>query len=449
MNILKKIGHKVVTFFSTIKIFFAGLFRKKNKEAETNGESIKEFRLFPNVQAEDLDFITDSKAALLTKSTPIAGIILYSILTLLLILIVWSYFATIEQLTIGLGKVIPSSEVKIIQSLDGGIISSIDVKEGEIIKKNHRLIEFDNTRYKSDFDQAREKYFSLKATIARLSAEIKNSNKIDFPQELQLKHQDLIATETSLFQAKQKALQQELAVLQKNYDLAASVLKIYEPLLKNGVVPKIDYYKAQQAANEIQRSMLTINDKYREDALTELGQRKADLAVITESITSLKDKMQRTIIYSPVTGIVKKLYIHTIGAVIQSGQPILEIVPMEDSLLVQVKVKPADIAFIEVGQDATVKITAYDYSVYGSLPGKVEYISADTMEEKANVPQDELNYYLVNVRTDKSYLGTKKYKLPIMSGMKAMVYIKTGNKTVLEYLLKPLIKAKQESLRER
>lgn len=425
------------------------LLRKKTEKTEPASEAEKTFRIFPDVQSEDLDFIADSKTALLTKSTPIAGIILYSIITLLVVLLIWSYFATIEQLTIGQGKVIPSSEVKIIQSLDGGIIASIDINEGQLIKKNQKLIQFDDTRYKSDFEQAREKYYALQATIARLTAETQNLNEINFPEELKVEHQDLMATEIKLFQAKQKALQQELAVLQKNYDLSASMLKIYEPLLKKGVVPKIDYYKAQQSANEIQRTMLTLNDKYREDALTELGQRKADRAVITESMTSLKDKMQRTTIYSPVNGIVKKLYVHTIGAVIQTGQPILEIVPVEDSLLVQVKVKPADIAFINVGQEATVKITAYDYSIYGSLPGKVEYISADTIEEKSNTPQEEMTYYYVNVRTNKSYLGSEQYKLPIMSGMKAMVYIKTGDKTVLEYLLKPLIKAKEESLRER
>lgn len=424
----------------------------KNKAEVQDKADLKSFRLFPEIQKEDLDFIADSKAALLTKSTPLAGIILYTILVLLIIGLIWAYFATIEQVTVGLGKVIPSSEIKVIQSLDGGIISSIPVDEGMLIKKNQKLIEFDNTRYKGDYDQSREKYFALQAAIARLTAETQSLQEINFPKDLLIKHNDLIATEKKLFEAKQTALKQEMAVLQKNYELAEHVLKIYEPLLQKGVVPKIDYFKAQQAANEIQRSMLALNDKYREDALTELGQRKADLAVVTESLTTLKDKMQRTIIYSPVAGIVKKIYVHTVGAVIQTGQSIMEIVPVEDSLLVEAKVKPADIAFIQLGQDATVKITAYDYSIYGSLAGKVEYISADTLDDgKASVMQDkdEANYYLVTVRTKKSYLGSDKYKLPIIAGMKAMVYIKTGKKTILEYLLKPLIKAKEESLRER
>jgi len=455
MNLIKEIGRKMKEIGQKMmrkwRILFSQIKSISRNKTKKEPENNKTFRLFPEVQNDDLDFIADSKAALLTKNTPIAGMILYSILILTVLGIIWAYFGSIDQVTVGEGKVIPSSEVKVIQSLDGGLISSIDVKEGQLIKKNQILLKFDDTRYTSDYEQGREKYSSLIAAIARLNAEVQGSDSVEFPKELHVSHADLILTENKLFEAKKQALKQEMDILQKNYDLADHVLKIYEPLLKTGVVPKIDYYRAEQSLNDIKHSMLTLQDKYQQDALTELNQHKSDLAVIIESLTSLKDKMQRTTIYSPVNGIVKKIYIHTIGAVIQSGQPIMEIVPVEDNLLIQAKVKPSEIAFIKIGQDATVKISAYDFSIYGSLYGTVEYISADTIEEnKANsmTNQAEINYYLVLVRTKKSYLGNGNYKLPIIPGMNATVYIKTGKKTVLEYILKPLIKAKQESLRE-
>ncbi|MBS0358490.1 MAG: HlyD family type I secretion periplasmic adaptor subunit [Proteobacteria bacterium] len=452
MNFFKKIRERFLMRWEALRKWRSELLDRLSETTEYKNSHKKPFRLFPEIQKEETDFISDSKAALMTKTTPLAGMILYSILALIVVGLVWAYFAPIDQVTVGEGKVIPSSEVKVIQSLDGGIIASIDVEEGTTVKNNQKLLRFDDTRYKSDYAQAREKYFALEATITRLSAETQGLDEVIFPLDLQQTHADLIATETKLFQARKEALTKELSVLTQNHELATKEMKIYEPLVKSGVVPKIDYYKAQRVANEIQDKMLELQDKYRQEALTELNQRKADQAVITESLTSLQDKMQRTTINSPVNGIVKKIYIHTIGAVVQTGQIIMEIVPIEDSLLIQAKVKPSEIAFIQLGQDATVKITAYDYSIYGSLPGKVEYISADTIEDtKANPAADKdiANYYLVNVRTQKSYLGNEKHKLPIMPGMNATVHIMTGKKTVMQYILKPLIKAKQESLRER
>jgi adhesin transport system membrane fusion protein len=448
MNFFKKLVRILPNKWTKL---FSTLSANRSKKTEKAPQE-KAFRLFPEIQNEDVDFIKDTKAALLTKRTTFFGFILYSVIGLIIIVIIWAYFAPIDQMTLGEGKVIPSSEVKVIQSLDGGIIATLDVEEGAIIKKNQVLLTFDDTRYKSDYEQGKEKYFSLIAIIARLNAETQGLDHVTFPKELVENSPDLVVTENKLFEARKLSLTQELGSLQKNYDLAEHVIKIYEPLLKTGVVPKIDYYKAQQSANEIQHNIFTLQDKYRQDALTDLNQRKADLAVITESLTSLKDKMQKTTIRSPVNGIVKKIYIHTIGAVIQSAQPIMEILPIEDTLLIQVKIKPSDIAFISVGQEATVKISAYDYSIYGSLNGKVEYISVDAIDDsKVNnsISKDELNYYVVNVRTIKSYLGSAHYKLPIMAGMNATVYIKTGKKTVLEYILKPMIKAKEESLRER
>lgn len=438
--------------YRALYLFFQMKLMKFQKKKDTAEDSpAPTTRVSHGVHKEDVDFIADSKEALLTQSTPVAGFILYAILGFLVIGLIWSYFAVIEQATVAEGKVIPVSEAKVIQSLDGGIISEIPVYEGNRVHKGQIILKFDDTRYKADYRQAQEKYFTLIAAIARLNAETQGLSRVDFPKELKEQHADLIFTENKLFLAKKQSLEQEMHELNKNYQLSKHMIEMYEPLLKRGIVPKIDYFRAQQSYNEIKHSMLVLEDKYRQDALTELNQRKGELAMVIESLQVLKDKMQRTILYSPVNGIIKKIYFHTIGAVVQTGQPIMEIVPIEDYLIIQARIRPSEIAFIKEGQSATVKISAYDFSIYGSLTGHVSYISPDTLEENKNSPvldKDAASYYLVNIRTEKNHLGTDQHPLPILPGMNATVHIKTGQKTILDYILKPLIKARQESLRE-
>ncbi len=406
------------------------------------------------LNAQDEPFVADSKVAMLSKTTPFANAILYITAIFLIIALIWSYFAVINQQTVADGKVIPSTQIKIVQSLDGGILEALYVKEGDFVKKNQILAILDNTRYKSDYQQSYQKYLALLAMTTRLAAETDSKENIIFPAELQ-SHADLMQRENQEFIARKQALVAELTNLQHNYELANEQLAIQAPMVEKGIVPKIDYLRTQRDANEVKSRLLDKQDKFHEDAWNELNQRKTELAVVKESLASLSDKMNHTILHSPVEGIVKKIHIMTISGVVSPGMAIMDIVPMDDTLLVQAKVRPADIAFIHPGENATVKITAYDYSIYGNLKGKVEYISADTIDDenknnkRSGADQNTPAYYLVNIRTTQNYLGSNKYKLPIIPGMIATVHIQTGEKTVLQYFLKPLIKAKEEALREK
>lgn len=401
------------------------------------------------VSSRDEEYADDKRSALLGKATPLARMLLYVIGGFFVIILVWAYFASIEQNTIGDGKVIPSSQVKIIQSLDGGIISKIMVREGEIVNKDTVLMQLDKTRYQAEYDAGYAKYLTLLATLARLNAEANDDAAIRFPKELE-SYPDIIKRETKLFETRRASLRDEITLLQKNAEVSSKQLNMYAELLPKGYVSKLEYYRAQQALTEVKIKIIERRANYYEDVKTELTKTQGELETLREQIVSLKDKMQRTTLYSPVKGIVKNIDKVTVGGVVTPGEPIMSIVPLEDTLLIETRIQPSDIAFIKVGQSASVKITAYDFSIYGSLKGRVEYISADTIEEKQpSAAATQTEYYIVNVRTNKNYLGSEKNKHLIMPGMTATVHIETGRKTVLQYLLKPLIKAKEEALRER
>ncbi|MBS0289271.1 MAG: HlyD family type I secretion periplasmic adaptor subunit [Proteobacteria bacterium] len=406
---------------------------------------------------EEENYISDSKSALLGKPTLLFSGILYVLLMLFAVLLVWAYFGEIDQSTTASGVVIPSGENKIIQSLDGGVISQILVSEGEIVKPGQILIRLDDTRYKSDYETNYEKYLALSAMVARLSAEANGKNEIEFPKEVQENKPELITLEKNLFNTRRDALAKEMETLNEQLTIAEKEAGMYLPLIKQGSVSEVEYLNLLRISASIKQQVLEKNHKFQESVLTDLNQSKAELASRSENLIALKDKMEDTAIRSPVHGIVNKLNAKTIGGVITPGMVIMEIVPLSDSLVIQARIKPSDIAFIEIGQSASVKITAYDYTIYGSLIGKVIYISkgaiTETQRSKENstTPDTEPmeSFYLVKIQTNKSYFGGEHHKLYITPGMNAVVQIKTGKKTVLTYLLKPLIKAKEEALRER
>lgn len=398
---------------------------------------------------DDYDFISDSKSALLTKSTRWAGAIIYTVSACILVLLLWAYFAKIDVITVGEGKVVPFGSVKEIQSLDGGIVLKIFVSEGSYVKDKQVLMILDDTRYKSDYQQSYAKYLTLLASVARLTAESQNQESITFPKELAA-YPQITEAETKLFETRKKAFAEEISTLETSYKLAMNEVKMYQPLLAKEQVSKVDYLHAERNANEIKSRIIERQSQFNEQIKTDLATQKGQLEIIMNALVSLQDKITHATIRSPVDGIIKKLETDTVGAVIKPGETIMEIVPLGNNLMIEAKVRPSDIAFIHPGQKAVVKITAYDYSIYGDLTGKVEYISADTLEDKSQGQQaGQQAYYIVHVRTNRNYLGSDKHKLPIIPGMIATVHIETDKKTIMQYLLKPLIKAKQEALRER
>ena len=322
----------------------------------------------------DFAFANDVRAAVSLRTPRTARLLMWVMVGLIGSGAVWAHYAVLDEVKRGSGKVIPSRQMQVVQSLEGGIIKSMPVQEGETVKEGQVLVDIDDTKFKADLGE---------------------------------------------LEAKRTAVSESLKLLNREVDLTMN-------LYKQKVVPEIELLRLQRQAADM------------------TGQ----LAVIEETIKSAKDRVRRTELKAPVYGIVNKINVTTIGAVVQPGADIMDIVPLDDTLLVEARIRPQDIAFIRPGQDAVVKITAYEPTVYGSLKAKVERISADTIEEKADKGEKAQTFYRVIVRTEKNFLGTQEHPLPIIPGMVATVEILTGKKTVLDYLIKPARLLRDEALRE-
>ncbi len=356
----------------------------------------------------------------------------------IVIALIWSYTARLDEVTIAQGKVIPSKQIQLIQNLEGGIVKEILVRPGDMVAKNQILAYLDGTRFQSDYNTAKQKVVALRIQIERLAAETSNKPLV-IPEDLQKADPALSATEMTFYQTQMdqiKSLDERKALIDKEISMT-------QPLINSGDVSKVDLLRLQQQKADIVSQKLT----FMSTAFDQLTKARADLATLQSDMLALHDRLERTTVRSPVKGIVNQVYVTTVGGVIKPGDNLMDIVPFDDTLLIEGKVKPADIGFIHLGQAAVVKITAFDYSIYGSLKGKVENISADTVQDDVNKAE---NYYLVRVRTPQNYILSKdNRKLYIIPGMTASVDILTGNKSVLDYLMKPILKAKDSALRER
>lgn len=373
------------------------------------------------------------------SSKTFTHIILWISLLFFIVAIIWANYAILDEVTTGQGKVIPSSEVQVIQNLEGGIIQNIFVKEGQIVKKDQILMQIDNTRFMASYAEAEKKIDALEIEIIRLNAEISDKKPV-FPDKFIKTYPHLVQDQLSLYESRMRELNQ----LKKSLELAQKELDLTRPLLKGGSVSEVEVIRLERSVSEIKGNI----EKFKSEELDKLNKARTELFALVEANKADKDRLTRTTVRSPVYGIVKQIKTTTIGGVVQPGSDLLEIVPLDDTLLIEAKIRPSDIGFIHPGQKAMVKITAYDFSIYGGLEGVVEHISADTIIDEKTDKKEE-SYYIVKVRTEKNYLGTEKKPLPIIPGMQATVDILTGQKSVLQYLLKPILKAKQSALRER
>ena len=398
----------------------------------------------PEKRQDELDFAFDSNVAILADSPRWISKVLYVLLLFIIVGIIWAYFAQLDEVTVGTGKVIPSSEVQIIQNLEGGIVKKINVAEGDIVKKGQILLILDDTQFNALYKENLARKYVLEAMITRLQAQAEGSKTLQFSPELIQNHPDLVRRETNLFESHQQTLTDMVKSLQENYELISKEIELVKPAVQEGVVSKVEFFRLTRQANDLKRQINEMTDKNRRESLLELNQRKAEVTSLDESLHALRDRTERTVIRSPVEGVVNNLQVNTIGAVIKPGVDILEIVPLKGNLLIEARVKPADIAFIKVGQEAVIKFSAYDFSIYGGLPATVINISPSTIiDEEGN------SYYEVKLRTKNNFLGTQKNPLPIIPGMTVTVHIITGEKSVLDYILKPLLKAKHSALQER
>ena len=362
----------------------------------------------------------------------------------LLVLLAWAWFFELEEVSTGSGKVIPSSKEQSIQSLEGGILTKLYVSEGEIVKQGQVLAQLDPTRFASNVGESESLLIASKATAARLRAEV-NATPLVFPEDV-LKIPKLVSEETALYQSRRSNLNDSVSGLSQALVLVEQELAMTEPLVAKGAASEVEVLRLKREANDLRNQMNDIRNQYYVKAREELAKANIDIETQAQVIKGKTDTLQRTVFKSPVRGIVKEIDVMTIGGVIPHNGKLMTIVPLDEQLLIEARISPRDIAFIRPDQEALVKVTAYDYSIYGGLHGKVTVISPDTLRDE--VKQDQF-YYRAYIRTDSDKLINKQGKqFNITPGMVAVVDIKTGHKTVLDYLIKPFNKAK-EALRER
>ena len=441
-----------------------------------------------NVSPGDIELLSDSNAALFQAAPRFGSMITLGFISFLAAFLIWAYFAEIDEITVGEGKIIPSSQVQVIQNLEGGIVADIPVKVGDLVQKGQVIMKLDPTRFSSSMGETQAKHDSLLAKVTRLEAEA-TGRIFQAPAALVKSNPQLVNEERTLMTTRQQELDTAMTVLrqqaeqrtqelsekkaryqqlQESYDFVSQELKISKPMAAQGVMSAVEILRLErqlsdvkgemdaarlaiprleQAINEARSKMTASIAKFRSDAAADLNLARAELAGTSATSVAAEDRLARTEVRAPLTGIIKLLKVTTVGGVIQPGMEVMEIVPLEDTLLVETKIRPSDIGFIHPGQDATVKVTAYDFSVYGGLDAQVENITADTITtEKGDKTE---SFYIVRVRTKSATFSASKKNLPIMPGMVATVHIRTGKKTILNYLLKPIIKAKYDAMRER
>ncbi|WP_240924887.1 HlyD family type I secretion periplasmic adaptor subunit [Metapseudomonas otitidis] len=398
--------------------------------------------------AEETRFMNDVQESLLAQRSPGSLLVIYLILAVLFVGVVWAHFARVEEITQGEARIISKSREQVIQSLEGGILAEMAVREGDVVEAGQVLLKIDPTRAQASYREALSKVVGLKGSIARLRAEAYGV-PLQFDEQVR-QAPEVVEQETLAYQSRRRALLDSVASLERSHDLSMQEIRLAEPLAARGLLSDVELLRMRRQANDIKAQIIERTNRYQADANAELTRLELELSQTNENLVGRADVVERTTLTAPVRGTIKNVRVNTLGGVIQPGEHILEIVPLEEQLLVEGRIRPSDVAFLRPGLPATVKITAYDYAIYGGLSGRVEHISPDTLkdDQKAAAGRQDDTYYRVLVLTDSSVLEAGGKLLPIIPGMVASVEIRTGEKTILDYLLKPVLKAR-EAFRER
>ena len=436
------------------------------------------------INAQDYGFISDRSEAMLLRTPKGAQQLIRVVLVFVLVFIIWANWAEVDEVTVGQGKAVPAQQLQVLQNMEGGIISEVLVKAGDTVDKGQILLRIDDTQFAASLEEINKKLQVLTVRKYRLLAEIEEK-PLDFPAELEqdfpevvkqernlylARHQELDATlsafESQIKQIKQRAIEinSRKEFLEKSVALSQKELAMTAPLVAKGAISEVEVIRLEKSVNEILGELASVKleiprlameieelegkrderkFQFNNESREQLNALLADYTTISETTVAAQDRVKRTAVRSPVRGVVQRVLANTITSVVRPGMDLIEIVPLDESLVVEAKIKPTDIAFIRPDQDVIVKFSAYDFTIYGGLKAKLEHISPDAVIE-----EDE-SFYLVKVRTDKNHLGTEQVPLAIIPGMVATVDIITGKKTIMDYLLKPVLRAKQQALRER
>ena len=429
--------------------------------------------------------LPEVRKALIEDAPRLVRLTIWGLVAFVLFLVLWAHFAIVDEVTRGEGKAIPSSRLQKIQNLEGGIVAELFVREGQIVEAGDPLLRLDDTRFASNVGETEADRLALAARVERLSAEVEGRD-LAMPENVLRNAPNLADSERALFESRRDQLRAEIGGLeeqlaqrrqevremsskQEQFRSSLALLRkeiaMSEPLVSSGAISPVEVLRlkraevesrgqldattlalprAHAAIKEIESKIGETRGRFRSEALTQLNEARTELSKLKSTGKALEDRVRRTLVTSPVRGVVQQMLVSTIGGVIQPGSDIVAIVPLDDTLLVEAKVRPQDIAFLHPGQEAMVKFSAYDFTVYGGLKAELEHISADSITD-----EDGNSFFLIHLRTDKSHLGSDEKPLLIIPGMMASVDIITGHKSVLSYLLKPIIRAKAEALRER
>ncbi|WP_176042362.1 HlyD family type I secretion periplasmic adaptor subunit [Burkholderia stabilis] len=402
----------------------------------------------PRLSAQDAAIMDDVREALLVRSSAGAQTVLYVVAAVLVAGLAWAYFARVEEVTRGEATVVSQSREQVVQSLEGGIVRQVAVHEGELVEAGQLLAKIDPTRAESSYRELQSKALGLKATIARLRAETYGV-PLAFSGDV-AREPALVKQETEAYQARRRVLEEGVAALSRSRALVSREIAMSEPLAAKGLISEVEILRMRRQAADLDAQIVERRNRYRADAGAELTRLEPELAQASESLVGRADVLARTDVVAPMRGVVKNVRIHTPGAVVQPGEHIMEIAPLDDSLLIEARIKPSDVAFLRPGLPVLVKVSAYDYAIYGGLNGHVVSIGPDTVkdEQRAAAGRPDATYYRLMVKTDVNALDAAGRHLPILPGMQATVDVRTGEKTVLDYLLKPIFKAR-EAFRER
>jgi len=391
----------------------------------------------PKNEDEILDF--ETKKPRLVLLTSIGGVVAF---------LIWATFAELDQVTRAPGSVISSSRSQVMQAVDGGVLQELLVREGDVVEANQLVARLDRTKLEAAFLEAQAKAVALRMNVTRLQAEVLDRPLVfDIESENYLQFRE---NQQALFEKRQSGIREEIAALKTLLSLAQQELEMTEPLLQTGDVSRSDVLRLQRQVADLNAQITNRRNKYFQDTQAELNKAEEELASVLQIVAQRKEQLDVTEFRSPMRGTVKNIRITTLGGVLRAGEELMQVVPLDDDLVIEAKVRPADIGFLKTGLEAAIKIDAYDYTIYGNLEGKLSYISADTLREESPRPGHEAEHYRVWIEVkNKSFSKRKNEELMIQPGMSATVEIKTGSNTVLRYLTKPVIKTFAESMGER
>lgn len=409
---------------------------------------MKLFDRTPSLEGEytpgDEKFLSGVKEAQLAESAPQAMWAIYLMLAAVTAALIWAFIARVDEIAKADGKVVPEGREQVIASLEGGILRTMLVREGTLVEKGQDLVQLDPTRVEAQQNEGQAKQLALKGTLSRLVAE-STGRPLLFPPEV-LAVPNIVQGETEVFHARKEALDDAVGVNRRSLSLINRELAMAERLSSKGLMSEVEVMRLRRQVNDLSLQIQERINRFRQEASTDMIRVRTELAQVEEQMVVKQDVLRRTTLQSPVRGLVKNIRMNTIGGVVPGGGTIMEIVPVGDRVLIEVKIKPTDIGFIHKGMHAVIKLSAYDFYTYGGLKGTIESISPDAFGDENRAA--DTSYYRALIRSDESTLRSKGQPLSVMPGMSAVAEIRTGERTVMSFLLRPMLKSR-EAFQER